>query len=119
MKVNRYQLGRYLLGLVMVVFALVQLNDPDPWRWIVAYGWTACGCIVHFEPLKRWRVLFGVLYILLGIWLFPSQFEGIGTMVATVPAIEQARESLGMIIAGGIWCLVDWLENQENKGCEQ
>ncbi len=115
MKVNRYQLGRYLLGGLMVLFALVQLNDPDPWRWVFAYGWTACGC---FGLIKRSRWLFGVLYIFWGIWLFPNQFEGVGAMVDTVPAIEQARESLGMIIAGGIWCMVDWLENKESQGGE-
>ncbi|MBT8218522.1 MAG: transmembrane 220 family protein, partial [Bacteroidia bacterium] len=31
-------LSRIIIGILFILFALVQYNDPDPWLWIAAYG---------------------------------------------------------------------------------
>ena len=85
----------------MLVFAGLQLNDPDP---ILGCGiFNGRDVIICWE--KQWnRHLFilGSLYFLLAIWLFPSEYYGIGTMDVDKPEVEQARESLGIFIASGI-----------------
>ncbi|MYF96505.1 MAG: hypothetical protein F4210_13545 [Holophagales bacterium] len=41
-----------LLGLAMLVFALLQINDPDPLIWVTYYAAIACACtIAAYRPL--------------------------------------------------------------------
>ena len=49
-----------VLGLAMLVFALLQLNDPDPEVWVGYYAVMACACTVAaYRPLPA--VLFWAL----------------------------------------------------------
>ena len=32
-----------IVGLLFVLFAVVQLNDPDPLKWVIIYGFVAAG----------------------------------------------------------------------------
>lgn len=41
----------YLLGCVYLGFAVVQLNDPDPWRWFAVYLVAGCICIASVHRL--------------------------------------------------------------------
>lgn len=100
-----------LLGLTMLVFALVQLNDPDPLIWVTYYAAVACACTV-----AAYRALPGVALLALGAvtaagvaltlpgfvdWLLnrpPSDLWA--PMSDDRLYIEHSRELLGLLIAG-------------------
>lgn len=89
------------LALIFSVFAAVQYNDPDPEVWIPIYMAASILCIASiFIPVNR--ILLSVIivaYMVGGIYLFPEKYQGVSMpMNQRVPAIELARESLGLLI---------------------
>ena len=98
-----------LFALVFIAFAALNLNDPDPAKWVLAYGSVALlFALAVFGRADR-RVS-GWLCIALGIWMctmlpgmqdwleadMPSLTE---EMQASNPYIEEVREFLGLFIA--------------------
>lgn len=94
---------------VFVLSAAVQLNDPDPVRWVVVY---ALGAVVSAVPLVWSGVLWlGVplagITLLWSLSLVPAAAELsrwsmlTEQMQATTPAIEAAREFLGAAMVSG------------------
>lgn len=101
-----------LLGLTMLVFALLQINDPDPLIWVTYYAVIACACtIAAYRPLHR--VVFlalaavtaaGVVLTLPGFidWLLNRPTSDLWAPMSTSRMyIEHSRELLGLLIAGG------------------
>lgn len=95
----------------MAVFALLQLNDPDPLVWVVAYGLAAI-CIA-VPPSRSWSMqgawLSGGVLLALALGALPGFFDylssgDLGSIVAEMspdrPHVEPAREFLGVVIAG-------------------
>ncbi|MFN3404396.1 MAG: transmembrane 220 family protein [Cytophagaceae bacterium] len=87
-------------ALLFIVFAALQLNDPDPEVWVPLYLFPA---IVHIVSLfHQWRAfaLYGLIffYLVAAIYLWPDQFEGIFFSMDRSINIELARESLGLAI---------------------
>lgn len=92
------------LGLLMTVaftwFAWLQLNDPDPWKWVVAYG--VCALISLAVMVKRVPrnvvLLIAMVFVGWALWLLPDTtglwWQG-----------EVEREVGGLVIAA-LWCLV-------------
>ena len=118
MKVSGTKILRTLLSLILVVFVYVQLNDPDPWGWVLLYGATVVSGIFGSEKQNRLRIALSVGYLFLGVWLFPSSYYGLSEMNDMQPEIEQARESLGVMIAAGINIINTWLFKLEWKNAE-
>ena len=98
------------IGLLFIAFALVQINDPDPYLWVLVYLGVALCAIAHFfeRPLK-WIALIGLVGCLVGAVLITPEFIGwledgmpsiVTSMKAETPYIELVREFLGYIIAG-------------------
>lgn len=99
------------LAFLFVVFAVVQLNDPDPWAWVAMYLFIAGVCgFAAFGKSYEFVLGFGFgicLYWMIG--LFPDFLYWIemGTpniaseMKTEQPHIELVREFLGLLI-----CLV-------------
>ena len=100
-----------LLGLGMLVFALLQLNDPDPLVWVSYYAAIACACTVAaYRPLPA--VVFlglaavtaaGAALALPGFadWILNRPASDLWTpMSADRMYIEHSRELLGLAIAG-------------------
>lgn len=99
-----------ILAVMFVVFAFVQINDPDPVGWILIYGVMAVACILaafdHYYP----KVLLGLLVVYAAYsivffsgvteWLHSANksllFDDIAKM--QYPYIEQTREFLGLFI---------------------
>ena len=95
----------------MLVFALVQLNDPDPLIWVTFYAAIACACTVAaYRPLPR-AVLLGLgAVIAAGVALTLPGF--VDWLLNRPPSdlwapmsddrlyIEHSRELLGLLIAG-------------------
>ncbi|MBT1701815.1 transmembrane 220 family protein [Chryseosolibacter indicus] len=99
-----------LLAVMFLVFAFVQINDPDPVVWILAYGAMAVICI-----LAAFKVYFRIFMVVLLIayvgyslffidgvaqWLAQDNksilFDDVAKM--EYPYVESSREFLGLMI---------------------
>jgi len=118
MKVSGKKIVRTILSLIMMLFACVQLNDPDPWGWILAYGIISVSGLLGSAKQNGLRMMISVGYLILGIWLFPSAYYGLSEMNDMHPEIEQARESFGVLIAAGINIINVWLFKLEWKNLD-
>lgn len=99
-----------VLAVLFLVFAFVQINDPDPVLWILIYGVMAVACILaafgYFYPKVLGVIL--VLYAAYSLvsvsgvvtWLQSDDksllFDDIAKM--QYPYIEESREFLGLFI---------------------
>lgn len=102
------KIGHLFLALLLVVFAVLQWNDPDPFLWILMYLITACLPILAlFDKLQKWvpEFLAVVLFLLFAFsvpdimaWIkdgCPSIYD---EMKAETPYVESVREALGIMI---------------------
>lgn len=100
----------FLLFVLFLVFAILQLNDPDPTIWVLVYGLVAIiSLISNFKNIPRWLIGFLAFSLLLYSSIhFPSLLEYLktdkkaeifGEMVYDKPYLEGSREFLGLIIA--------------------
>lgn len=98
-----------ILALLFALFAVVQLNDPDPTSWFLAYGSVAL--LFGLSAFGRFqRLVTAVLAAALTVWLLvliPGFVAWIGngapsivgSMQAEAAHIEVVREFLGLLIA--------------------
>lgn len=82
--------------------ASLQLNDPDPVRWVVLYAAAAAVCILHLVTRVRSFVPYALAAVA-GCWaatLLPGVLEA-----AALTGTEEEREFLGLGIVAAA-CLV-------------
>ena len=125
----RFGTGKTLLNAVLcltfLLFALVQLNDPDPAVWVSIYFLTAALCAVSiFRTIPR-VLLYGfglVILIYAGMhlefaveWLLSeNKSELFGEMQQDKHYLEGTREFLGLLIV--IFALIYLVfQNNETK----
>ncbi|RNI25679.1 transmembrane 220 family protein [Rufibacter latericius] len=89
-----------VLMLMFVLFALVQWNDPDPEIWVPVYLSAAVLCFLAYKrKLFRWVYAVAFLAFSVGAFmLWPPVYQGITMDMSHSPGIEEARESLGLLI---------------------
>lgn len=100
----------FILAVMFLTFAFVQVNDPDPVVWILIYGSMAVLSIMaifEFYP-KKFIIGLLVLFLLYSIVYVPGVmewmrkdnkamlFDDLAKM--QFPYIEEAREFLGLVI---------------------
>lgn len=99
-----------VLAVLFVVFAFVQINDPDPVVWILIYGAMAVSCVLAAFGYYYSLVQAALLIIFIGYsfvfssgvleWLRSEDksmlFDDIAKM--QYPYIEESREFLGLLI---------------------
>jgi len=99
-----------LLAALFVVFAFLQLNDPDPVVWILIYGVMAVACVLAAFGYYYTKVIIAILigfgaysfFFLPGVltWFRSDDkallFDDIAKM--QYPYIEESREFLGLFI---------------------
>lgn len=103
-----------IVTILFVLFAVVQYNDPDGWKWVILYLIVAG--IVGFGTVgKRDKTFIVAVIALSGIWfltLIPDFIHwvnmGMPTIVETMkveaPHIELTREFLGIgICLAALW----------------
>jgi hypothetical protein len=97
---------------LFLLFAALQYNDPDPWRWIPIYGLAALLCYRYATGLAPQAgaillILFCAgygVYLFMGAdgvfsWATEHRAENlVQTMKATKPWIENTREFGGLLI---------------------
>lgn len=96
-----------------MVFAFVQVNDPDPLIWIFIYGNMAVISVLAMFRLRFrvWILISVIIYLVYASFLVPGAYEWFQSPDRSLlfddlakmqyPYIEETREFLGLII-----CLV-------------
>lgn len=100
---------KLILAAIFTGFAAVNLNDPDPIAWVLAY--LSVAALLALSAFGRAdRRVSGWLAVALSVWMFtmlPGMIDWFGAgmpsivqeMKATVPHIEVVREFLGLLLA--------------------
>jgi hypothetical protein len=97
---------------VFVLFAVLQYNDPDPWRWIPIYGLAAYLCYRYATGGRPQQAALLVIFFCIGygVYLFMgtdgvfswatahNRENLVQSMKATKPWIENTREFGGLLI---------------------
>lgn len=100
----------FVLAVMFLVFAFLQINDPDPVLWILIYGIMAVFCVMAMFAYYPRKVLWGALVAALAysILYFPgvrewwhtpdhsALFDNVAKMEHLY--IEESREFLGLMI---------------------
>jgi len=99
-----------LLAVMFIVFAFVQINDPDPVVWILIYGSMAVICIM---AAFRYYPRIAMALMMISFLVYSAAFfDGIAEWLAMDdksvlfddiakmehPYIEESREFLGLMI---------------------
>ena len=89
-----------ILGILFLLFAILQYNDPDALLWIIIYGSVSALSFYSFRGYYNLLVLIilGLLYLFGAVYYWPPEFEGIFIGSSDTSNIELARESLGLMI---------------------
>ena len=118
----------FLLAVMFMIFAFLQLNDPDPVLWILIYGVMSVICILgmfEFYPRKI-LIALAVLYSLYSVYYWPGirewlardhkeqLFDNLAKMEH--PFIEESREFLGLLICAVVLCFFIWRSYRQNAG---
>ncbi|MDZ7608216.1 MAG: transmembrane 220 family protein [Cyclobacteriaceae bacterium] len=95
------------LGIIFILFAIVQFNDPDPFLWILIYLIPATASFY----LLKWRInpflllALCLIYLTGAIYLFPpsvsewiSVEEEAKSLGMMMPGIEEGREAMGLFL---------------------
>lgn len=100
----------WVFGLLCIVSAVLQYNDPDPLLWMIIYGVSAivsfafaANKVVYSVPL-----VLGVLFLIGFFYVFPETFEGIEIGLGDIKNIEEGREALGLSILSLVQLLFAW-----------
>ncbi len=101
---------KIFFGLLFILFAYFQYNDPDSAIWITIYCIAALACYMSLRDLwPNW--VFYVLaagYAIAAILQWPPEFEGVfwGETQMRSLNIELARESLGLGICAVVMLVI-------------
>lgn len=89
-----------MMIILLMVFALLQLNDPDPVIWTLTYLCAALLCVLALRnKLSLWlAVIASGLFLAGAVHQWPEIFKGVTGTMENNPEVELARESLGLII---------------------
>ncbi len=99
-----------ILCILFIIFAILQLNDPDGILWFAIYFIVAIICIYNnFKPIPRLFLVVTIVallaYAIFHFSLFidylktENKEEIFGEMVYEKPYLEGTREFIGLLIA--------------------
>ncbi|MFT4978812.1 MAG: hypothetical protein ACI8S6_004722 [Myxococcota bacterium] len=108
-------LGHGLGAAIFSLSAAVQLNDPDPARWVLLY--TAAALLAALAPLRypALRRASGALALVAaawGAWLLSADLPALDAAVISTdptmktPGVELWREGLGLLLVATYHALV-------------
>ena len=117
----------YVIAGLFFLFALVQLNDPDPYFWVALYSYIGMVSIIrNFRPIRKVILLAGMAVCLIELFLILPEFLNwvelgmptiTGSMKAEEPHIEFTREFLGLLIGLGtlVFYYFEKLNHKDNE----
>ncbi len=96
------KIGAIFWTLLFIVFGRYQTNDTDPMIWITIYGVATLLSVLVFLDKEDRSVLrtFLIAFLVGAVILWPDHYEGLTLANGYTLAIEEARESLGLLIGG-------------------
>jgi len=95
-----FKIFAILFGILFIISAALQYNDPDPIGWIIIWG--LAGIIALAFAINR--VSFPVLLVagiaaLIGFfYCYPEKFEGFEIGAGDIKNIEEGREAFGLLM---------------------
>jgi len=94
---------RIVAAVMMLLFAALQYNDPDPLFWMVIYGLTSAVCFLSIKLKSKFFIVSSLVLsiVFLGYagYNWPSTWMGFEQTIPPSLDAEKARESVGFIIA--------------------
>lgn len=110
MKLMRFNVIKSILFIIFALFAIVQLNDPDPIHWFTIYGLVALISLIaifrNIPKLLIYILSFALLVYAGYHFLYFIEYlqiedkkELFGEMVYEKPYLEGTREFLGLVLA--------------------
>lgn len=97
-----------ILAALFILFAVLQLNDPDPWVWVGIYGAIGILCGLTAGGYYFPKAMLGAMLLtFFGIgWYLPDFMDWLQTgmtsittsMKAETPHVELIRECLGLVL---------------------
>lgn len=107
-----------VFALLFLWAAYLQYNDPDTLLWYVIYGLAAMASVLFL--LNRLPLIGAVALTfayLLGSYVFwPERFEGFAIGGGDIRNIEEARESVGLLINAFVMLFYAWRIRFGTKG---
>jgi hypothetical protein len=107
-----FQIANLVMAAAFASSALVQYNDPDPWRWGAIYLAATGVCVWGRGPRSVWPL---AVALVAGIWamtLAPvvvahARFaDAFAPMSGDQPIVEQTREMLGLLLVADWMCVL-------------
>ena len=99
-----------VVGVVFVVGAAVQINDPDPWRWIAIYLAAAAVCF-SFDRIRRVWLLAAVVGAASFAWSLT--LANVIGQISLLALFEEMEPEGGPIETGrelgGLWIIAGWM----------
>jgi len=81
-------------GVIFILFAALQYNDPDPLVWMAVYLGSAFLCFLsifkqksHF--FRKFYLIWAIFTAIFGIFQWPPIWEGLGLFICSFIAILQ------------------------------
>jgi hypothetical protein len=112
------------LGILMIIFGVLQYNDPDFWLWGPVYFIPGIIALLHMKRNVKGIILklLSGLYLLYLIFYIPDVIAWIaggmdniaGSMKAEEPHIELTREFFGLVICLAI--LLFYYKHSKEQG---
>jgi len=110
---KRVKIINFILFFLLLLFAIVQLNDPDPFLWVFIY--LTASILVFLSVFKNIPKII-LRIVLIGLLLFAGFYisyfldwlkvekkeELFGKMIYDKPYLEGTREFLGLLLTSGI-----------------
>lgn len=89
-----------VFGILFLVSAGLQYNDPDPLVWMIIWG--LAGVITLGYAFERIRfsvpLVSGIVALIGFFYLYPEKFEGFEIGQGDIKNIEEGREAYGLLI---------------------
>ncbi|WP_266365022.1 transmembrane 220 family protein [Tellurirhabdus rosea] len=101
-----------IFGILFLISAALQYNDPDPEVWVPIYLFGVVACVLGYLRIgKPWFFAgMAVIYLVAAYFQWPPAFEGflLNEMGMKTLNVELARESGGLAISGIGMLLLAW-----------
>lgn len=97
-----------VFGILFIVSAGLQYNDPDPLIWILIWGLSGIISLAYaFDRVpKSIPLIVGIAALVGFFFMYPETFEGFEIGKGDIKNIEEGREAFGLLIISIVMLLL-------------